>query len=95
MLWPCWNTHDGMCDLCAGVRMHRGLGRLPPRPEHKFPAGLDDCVFATGWIAGHAAELEADGKRLAVVDSAGGNLAAAAALRIRALKPVHPCAGNS
>ena len=53
-------------------------------PEHKFPAGLDDCVFATRWIAEHAAELDGDADRLAVGgDSAGGNMAAAAALRMR------------
>ncbi|MGA8197264.1 MAG: alpha/beta hydrolase [Acetobacteraceae bacterium] len=79
------NTHDGMCrNLCAGVGCIVVSVDYRLAPEHKFPAGLDDCVFATGWIAGHAAELEADGKRLAVGgDSAGGNLAAAAALRIR------------
>jgi len=53
-------------------------------PEHKYPAGLDDCVFATRWIADHAGELEGDAGRLAIGgDSAGGNLAAAAALRLR------------
>jgi acetyl esterase len=53
-------------------------------PEHKYPAGLDDCVCATRWIAEHAAELEGDARRLALCgDSAGGNMAAAAALRLR------------
>src|SRR5262249_20598944 len=53
-------------------------------PEERFPAGLDDCVFATRWIAQHALELEGDADRLVVAgDSAGGNLAAATALRLR------------
>jgi acetyl esterase len=53
-------------------------------PEHKFPAGLDDCVSATRWVADHAHELNGDASRIAIGgDSAGGNLAAAAALRLR------------
>ena len=48
-------------------------------PEHPFPAALDDCRVALQW----AAQLP-DGHRLAVAgDSAGGNLAAASALRAR------------
>lgn len=53
-------------------------------PEHRFPAALDDSLAAIRWLAGHAAELGADGERLAVAgDSAGGNLAAVAARRLR------------
>ena len=53
-------------------------------PEHRFPAALDDSYAATVWAAKHAAELGADGSRLAVGgDSAGGNLAAVVALRAR------------
>jgi acetyl esterase len=48
-------------------------------PEHPYPAGLDDVMAALGWIAHRS------GGPLAVGgDSAGGNLAAAAALRARA-----------
>ena len=79
------DTHDGMCrNLCAGAGCVVVSVDYRLAPEHKFPAGLDDCVFATRWIAAHAAELDGDVGRLAVCgDSAGGNLAAAAALRIR------------
>jgi acetyl esterase len=53
-------------------------------PEHRFPAALDDCSAAVRWCAGHAAEFGGDPTRLAVAgDSAGGNLAAAVALRLR------------
>lgn len=48
-------------------------------PEHPFPAALDDVLAAVRW----AADLE--GTRAVAVsgDSAGGNLAAAAVLRLR------------
>ena len=79
------DTHDGMCrNLCSGAQCVVVSVDYRLAPEHKYPAGLDDCVFATRWIAEHAAELECDAGRLAVCgDSAGGNLAAAAALRLR------------
>lgn len=79
------DTHDGMCrNLCAGigcvvVSVDYRLG-----PEHKFPAGLDDCLAATRWTAAHAGELSADPTRIMLSgDSAGGNMAAVTALRVR------------
>jgi acetyl esterase len=53
-------------------------------PETPFPGPLDDAEAATRWLAGHAAELDADPDHVAVGgDSAGGNLAAAVARRLR------------
>src|ERR1043166_1883117 len=79
------DTHDGMCrNLCAGAGCVVVSVDYRLAPEHKYPAGLDDCVFATHWIAEHAAELQGDANRLIISgDSAGGNLAAATALRLR------------
>ena len=79
------NTHDALCtDLCSvsGVRVLSVAYRLAP--EVKFSLPLDDCWHATRWAAEYAAEMGADPSRLAVGgDSAGGNLAAAVALRAR------------
>lgn len=53
-------------------------------PEHKFPVPLDDFYRALCWVADKAPALGIDATRLAVGgDSAGGNLAAAAALMAR------------
>ncbi|MFF8278336.1 alpha/beta hydrolase [Streptomyces lateritius] len=53
-------------------------------PEHRHPAALDDAYAVLTWTAEHAAELGIDPERIAVGGhSAGGNLAAATALRAR------------
>ena len=79
------DTHDGMCrNLCAGAGCIVASVDYRLAPEHKFPAGIDDCLHATRWAAAHAAELGADAKHIAVGgDSAGGNMATVTALRVR------------
>jgi acetyl esterase len=78
-------THDGTCRALAresGAAVLSVGYRLAP--EAPYPAPLDDCYDALLWAHGHAARLGVDGARLAVSgDSAGGNLAAAVAIRAR------------
>lgn len=53
-------------------------------PEHPYPVPLEDFYRAFCWVADRADQLEIDRHHIAVAgDSAGGNLAAAAALLAR------------
>jgi acetyl esterase len=79
------NTHDSLCRrLCAASGALIVSVAYRCAPEHQYPAALDDCLAATAYVADHAAELGGDAGRIVVAgDSAGGNLAAAVALRAR------------
>ena len=78
-------SHDQVCRRLANAAKCAVLSvdyRLAP--EHKFPAAYDDCVSAMRFAVQHSSEIGADPARIAVGgDSAGGNLAAAAALAAR------------
>ena len=79
------DTHDGLCrQLC--LRAHAVVVSVDYAlaPENKFPAGIDDSIAATRWIAQNAASLGGDPARLVVAgDSAGGTMAIVTALRFR------------
>lgn len=78
-------TYDTLCRvLCAESGCAILSFEYRMAPEHKFPAAADDACAALGWMSKHADELGIDTSRLAVAgDSAGGNLAAVAALHAR------------
>jgi acetyl esterase len=79
------DTHDGVCrHLCLNSNSIVMSVDYRLAPEHKFPAAPDDCLAATRWSAEHAGEIGADARRIALAgDSAGGNLVAVVAQRIR------------
>ena len=79
------DTHDPVCRaLCAGAECVVVSVGYRLAPEHPFPAALDDALAATRWVGEHAAEVGGDQARIALAgDSAGGNLSAVTALRIR------------
>jgi acetyl esterase/lipase len=53
-------------------------------PQHKFPAGLEDCIAAYQWTLKHAAEFGAPAGRAAIGgDSMGGNFSAIIAQETR------------
>ncbi|NOZ42418.1 MAG: alpha/beta hydrolase [Alphaproteobacteria bacterium] len=56
-------------------------------PEHKYPAGLRDCVAVSRWALACGATVGGDVSRVAVMgDSAGGNLAIVVAHQINSQK---------
>ena len=79
------DTHDHACRyLCAGSDAAVIAVDYRLASEHRFPAAINDCFNAVCWIAEHAHLLSLDALRIVVAgDSAGGNLAAVMALRIR------------
>ncbi|HEX3968328.1 MAG TPA: alpha/beta hydrolase [Edaphobacter sp.] len=79
------DTHD---PYCRGLATEAGAivvsvdYRLAP--EHKFPAGVEDCLAATEWVLEHVGELGGDERRVFVAgDSAGATMATVSALLLR------------
>jgi acetyl esterase/lipase len=75
------DTHDGVCRALA---RHSGCAVLAVDyrrpPEHPYPAALTDALDVMTWARGQARRLGFDPRRLVLAgDSAGANLAAAAA----------------
>ena len=78
-------THDSLCRQLA-LRSGGAVLALDYRlaPEHPFPAAVDDSWAALRFLAAHADAWGLDDRRIAVGgDSAGGTLAAVAAIHAR------------
>jgi len=79
------DSHDSLCrEVCnlAGCAVVSVAYRVAP--ENKFPAAVDDAIAALRYVAANGKDLATDSAKLAVGgDSAGGTLAAVAALTFR------------
>jgi acetyl esterase len=68
-------------DLVVGSGQIGVFVEYSPLPDAKYPTQLDECYAALKWVSAHAAEIGADGTRIAVAgNSVGGNMTAALAL---------------
>ncbi len=85
-------THEGVCRRLAAAAGCKVLAvdyRLAP--DHRFPAGLEDTVAAFRWVRDNAEDMGLDPARLGLAgDSAGANLAAAAATVLSAADETRP-----
>jgi acetyl esterase/lipase len=75
-------THERLVrDLVADSGAAAVFVNYTPSPEAHYPVAINQAYAATQWVAENGAQIQVDGKRLAVVgNSVGGNMAAVVAL---------------
>lgn len=87
------DSYDKMCTQLADKTDHIVISvgyRLAP--EHKFPAAVEDCYYATQHFLRHANQYGINHGRISLAgDSAGGNIAAAVCLMARDRDEPMPC----
>jgi acetyl esterase len=85
--WTCGDldTHDSVCrGIAAQSRFAVVAIDYRMGPEHRFPAAVEDALAAVRWMAANAGSFGIDPAQLVVAgESAGGNLAAVAAIALR------------
>jgi acetyl esterase len=79
-------THERFVrDLVADSGAAAVFVNYTPSPESRYPVAINEAYAATQWVAENGAQINVDGKRLAVVgNSVGGNMAAVVALMAKA-----------
>lgn len=85
------DAYDGVCQDLAGTAGCKIISvDYRMAPEYPYPVPFEDAYAATEWISSNASDLEIDQDNIAVGgDSAGGNLAAAVALKARQSKSLN------
>jgi acetyl esterase len=84
-----WTIRNKFVDItcrerCAGAQCVVVSVDYRKAPEHKFPIGLNDVYAAVLWVGEHAAQLDIRPDLITIGGgSAGANLAAAVALKVR------------
>lgn len=79
-------THERFVrDLVADSGAAAVFVNYTPSPEARYPVAINEAYAATRWVAENGAQIDVDGKRLAVAgNSVGGNMAAVVALMAKA-----------
>jgi acetyl esterase len=85
--WVCGDldTHDGICrQIAQNIKTLIVSVDYRLAPEHPYPSSLEDAYDALVWISQHGETIGGDHSTIIIGgDSAGGNLAAAVALKAR------------
>ena len=79
-------THERFVrDLVVGSGAVAVFVNYTPSPESRYPVAINEAYAATKWVAENGAQIDVDGKRLAVAgNSVGGNMATVVALMAKA-----------